>query len=135
MLAVDVAHFARLGLKENFERALEVAASVAVWLEQEGGAMGIVCSGALAGGRPAIVPLSRSSRQLSEVLEVLGRLQLKPAGTLQECCGMASNFPGGKCSLLCPEIDDTAAGTRAFSVNADPSNLCCHRKKAPLMRI
>jgi uncharacterized protein (DUF58 family) len=115
LLAVDVAHFARLGLKENFERALEVAASVAVWLEQEGGAMGIVCSGALAGGRPAIVPLSRSSRQLSEVLEVLGRLQLKPAGTLQEMLQHGVNISWGTSALyFCPEIDDTVVRARAF---------------------
>lgn len=115
LLAVDAAHFARLGLEENFERALEAAASAAVWLDQQGGAMGIVCSGSLAGGGPAVVPLSRSSRQLSAVLEVLGRLQLKPAGTLQEVLQHGVNISWGTSALyFCPEIDDTVISVQAF---------------------
>ena len=115
LLAVDVAHFARLGFEENFERALEAVASVAVWLDQQGGAMGIVCNGTLAGGGPAVVPLSRSSRQLSAVLEVLGRLQLKPAGALQDVLQYGVNLSWGTGALyFCPEIDDTAARTRAI---------------------
>ena len=74
--------------------------------------MGIV-NVTLAGVGPAVVPLSRGSRQLSAALEVLGRLQLSLQGLCRICCSMASTFLG-QVLLLCPEIDDTAAGTRAF---------------------
>ncbi len=114
LLAVDVAHFARLGLEEDFERALEAVASVAVRLDQQGDAMGLAVNGTLAGGGSAVVPLSRSSRQLSAILEVLGRLQLKPAGTLEDMLRQGVNLPWGTSALyFCPEIDDTAARMRA----------------------
>jgi uncharacterized protein (DUF58 family) len=115
LLVVDVAHFARLASEENFERTLEAVASVAVWLDQQGGAMGIVCNGTLAGGGPAVVPLSKGARQLSAVLEALGRLQLKPAGTLQDMLQYGVNLPWGTSALyFCPEIDDTTAEMQAF---------------------
>ena len=64
LLVVDVGSFARHQAEEDFERALEVVASLAVRLDQQGHALGLIANGCLVGGGPAIVPVARNDQQL-----------------------------------------------------------------------
>ena len=78
LLAVQVDRFARENAEAEFERALEVTASLAVKLDQQGYAVGLVTNGVLRGGGTAVVPVARDPRQLPTILEVLARLQMEP---------------------------------------------------------
>jgi uncharacterized protein (DUF58 family) len=81
LLAVDVDQFHRNNAEEDFERTLEIVASLAVRLDEEGCAVGLVTNGIVRDG-PAVVPIARNQRQLPAILEVLARLQMQPAGDL-----------------------------------------------------
>jgi len=87
LLAVQVDQFASRKAEPEFERTLEVVASLAVRLDHQGYALGLVTNGRVKGGGSRIVPLARHPHQLPAILEVLARLQMEAAqdfiGTLQ----------------------------------------------------
>ena len=83
LLAVDVEPFARDESEEEFERTLQVAASLAARLDQQGHSVGLVTNGALKGGGSAIIPVARNDQQLPTILEVLARLEMTPAGEIK----------------------------------------------------
>lgn len=107
MLAVDVEQFYREKADAAFERTLEVAASLAVALEQQGRAFGMVSNGILDGpkglGLPALLPPGGGCNQLLHLLELLARLQPKPrhdlAAALLAGAG-AVNLHGVTCLLF-----------------------------------
>jgi uncharacterized protein (DUF58 family) len=78
MLVVDVDPFAKNRVEEEFERTLEIVASLAVLLDKKGDAVGLLTNGVVVGDGPAGVPIAKSSSQLSAILEILARLQMKP---------------------------------------------------------
>ncbi|MCX5906285.1 MAG: DUF58 domain-containing protein [Deltaproteobacteria bacterium] len=82
LIVVDVSQFASHQAEEDFEHTLEIAASLAVRMDRQGYAVGLVTNGAIAGGGSAIVPIARNPQQLSAILEVLARLQMKSRGEL-----------------------------------------------------
>jgi uncharacterized protein (DUF58 family) len=84
LLVVEVSEFARQGAAEEFERALEVAASLALRLDREGCAVGLLTNGAIAGGGAPRVPIGRGPGQLPAILELLARLDMTPTGPLLE---------------------------------------------------
>jgi len=84
LLVVNVEPFARRRAEEDFERTLEVVASLAVRMEQQGHSVGLVANGAVKGGGPPIVPVARNHQQLPAILELLARLQMKPDGDLKD---------------------------------------------------
>jgi len=77
LLVVEVDQFEKGKEEAGFERTLEVAASVAVRLDRMGHAVGLATNGAVTGGGPAVVPVGRNPHQISAVLELLARLQMK----------------------------------------------------------
>jgi hypothetical protein len=77
LLIVDVEQFARRRARREFERTLEVVASLALKLDREGHAVGLVTNGVLTGGGSSLVPVARSHRQLPAILEVLARLEME----------------------------------------------------------
>jgi uncharacterized protein (DUF58 family) len=77
LLVVDVSQFANLKTEEEFEHTLEIVASLAVRMDKQGYALGLVTNGAVVGGGPAIVPIARNRQQLPAILEVLARLQME----------------------------------------------------------
>jgi uncharacterized protein (DUF58 family) len=79
LLIVDVGQFAQHGAKEEFERALEVVASVALLLDERGCSVGLVTNGAMKGGGPTMLPVTRNLGQPAALLEALARLQMEPA--------------------------------------------------------
>lgn len=84
LLAVEVRQFAENAAEESFERTLEVTASLAVALAQRGWQVGALASGAVAGGKVALLPPAGGAEQISALLELLGRLKMEKAGSLEE---------------------------------------------------
>ena len=74
--------------RDDFEKVLEVAASLAVQCEQNGYAIGFLTNGKVRGGQ-AFLPVSRGRQQLLAILEILARLDMKSQGpfrALQASC-------------------------------------------------
>lgn len=84
LLVLEVDQFVAKEAVDKFERTLEVMASLAVQLYQNGYAMGLATNGITTAGGPALVPVAGTTRQLSAILEVLARLQMKSNGTLSD---------------------------------------------------
>lgn len=104
LLAVDVEGFARLGAAEEFERTLEAVASVAVRLDREGCAVGLIANGAVEGGTGSAVPIGRHPQQLPTILETLARLRMKPTANLVDAVRGGNHVPWG-ISCLCFSAD------------------------------
>ena len=77
LLIVEVGQFQEENAVEDFERTLEVAASLTVQLVQRGYAVGLITDGVINGGGPGALPLSRSPQNRTAILETLARLQMK----------------------------------------------------------
>jgi uncharacterized protein (DUF58 family) len=84
LLAVDVDSFARRDAEEELERVLEVVASLAVRLDRQGHSVGFVANGAVKGAKSAIVPVARDEQHLSDILQVLARLEMKSDSDLKD---------------------------------------------------
>jgi uncharacterized protein (DUF58 family) len=95
LLAVDVDRFARHGAEEEFERTLEAVASLAVRLDGEGCAVGLVANGAGAGESGSVVPIGRNAQHLPSLLELLARLKMEPATALVEVLRNGMQLPWG----------------------------------------
>lgn len=78
LLVVDVDQFAKNKAEEEFEHTLEIVASLAVRLDCRGYAVGLVTNGVIVGEGQNIVPITRNTKQLPAILEVLARLQMEP---------------------------------------------------------
>lgn len=76
LLLVDVAQFQEEQAEDDFERTLEVVASLAMELDGKGYALGFATNGLVEGGRPQTVPIARNSRQLSVIMEILAGLKM-----------------------------------------------------------
>lgn len=85
LILVEVGQFEEKGAEDDFEHALEIAASAAVLLEGRGCAVGIVTNGLIAGGGPSLVPVGRGARHLSAILELLARVKMS---RVREVSGM-----------------------------------------------
>jgi uncharacterized protein (DUF58 family) len=105
LLAVDVEGFARLGAGQEFEQALEAVASVAVRLDREGCAVGLIANGAVEGGKGSVVPIGRHPQQLPTILELLARLGMKPTASLLDAVRAGNHLPWG-ISCLCFSVEN-----------------------------
>ena len=95
LLVLDVDPFARRGAEEDFERTLEVVASMAVRLDQMDHAVGLVANGTVKGGGPSIVPVAKNDQQLPAMLELLAKLQMRPERDLKDLLGHRLAFTWG----------------------------------------
>jgi len=105
LLAVDVEGFARLGAGREFERALEAVASVAVRLDREGCAVGLIANGAVEGGTGSVVPIGRHPQQLPTILELLARLRMTSTAPLLDAVRAGNHLPWG-ISCLCFSLEN-----------------------------
>lgn len=106
LLVIDVKQFAENKASENFERTLEVAASLAVKMAQRGSAVGIASNGSLAGGGRAVLPPAPGPGQLSALLEVLGRLQMEYVGLIGDIFKLGRQLTGGIiCTCFFLQVD------------------------------
>lgn len=75
LFLIDVGGFAKANAEEQFERGIEVIASLAVQFDRRGCAIGLLTNGIVRGSQPSVA-ISRGSGQLSIVLETLARLDI-----------------------------------------------------------
>jgi uncharacterized protein (DUF58 family) len=131
LLVVDVEQFAAANARRNFERTLEVVASLALKLDRGGHAVGLVTNGMLTGGGSSVVAIARSHRQLPAILEVLARLEMKPRMGLVEMMRSGLNLTWGV-SGACFSYDDgaIAAAEQYFSNRKTPVVFFLSRRQA-----
>jgi uncharacterized protein (DUF58 family) len=84
LLVLNTDPFARHRAEEDFERTLEVIASLAVQLDERGHSVGIVTNGEVKGNGSAFVPTARNPQQIPAILELLARLEMKTDGDFRE---------------------------------------------------
>jgi uncharacterized protein (DUF58 family) len=87
LLILDVDQFAANGRSDEFERMLEVMASLGVALNRQGYAVGVATNGTLTGGSPGLLPVARTPRHLPALLEILARVQMVRKGDLIDTLG------------------------------------------------
>jgi uncharacterized protein (DUF58 family) len=78
LLFVAVDQFAQNKASREFEKALEVVASLALQLDGRGCAVGLMTNGIVAGKDHGILPAAKGSQHVSALLEILARLEMKP---------------------------------------------------------
>ena len=100
MVLLVVGQFAAARAAAAFEQTIETAASHVVKLAREGHAVGFATDGLLVGGRPGVVPVSRSSSQISIILEALARVTMTPGRRLLDILSGAYPLPWGVSCLL-----------------------------------
>jgi len=112
LLVVDVEQFAKAGAEEEFEDTLEVIASIAVRLVRRGSAVGLLTNGITLGISP-VVSISRSPRQLSDILEALARLRMEPGEALIDMLRKVEIPWGTSCLYFTLKEDPTTDVVRA----------------------
>ena len=98
LLTLDAGSFEKSDREENFERTLEVIASLAVRLDRMGYAVGFAANGTLKGGSSSVVPLARGPRQIPAILEALARMQATPSGAVTK---VIKQFLGAQRGISC----------------------------------
>ncbi len=115
LIIVDVSQFAKEKAEEEFERTLEIAASLAVRMDRRGCAVGLVTNGAITGAGPALLPAARNRRQISAILEVLARLRMEPRANLLDLLRRGFAFRWGlSCIHFAHREDEALAETEQF---------------------
>ena len=115
LLTLDVEAFDKKNQAENFERTLEVVASLAVKLDRLGYAVGFAANGSLKGGYSAAISLTRGPRQILAILETLARIQARPEGTVKNVIGqLLGSQRGISCVHFCNEDDSSVTAMEDF---------------------
>lgn len=115
LLVVDVDQFVSHNAEEDFENTLEIVASLAVRMDNQGYAIGLVTNGALVGECPAIVPIARNRKQLPAILEVLARIQMESKGDIISTLRSGLEIHGGvSCVHFSYEEDGTVAAAEQY---------------------
>ena len=115
LLVVNVESFAEHQAGEGFERVLEVVASLAVRLERQGHAVGLVANGTVAGSGPAIVPVARNIEQVGVILETLARLDMTTDGDLRDLLrSRAAAAWGISCVYFSYQADETVVSAQEY---------------------
>jgi uncharacterized protein (DUF58 family) len=117
LLVVDVSSFADCEAEQDFERVLQVAASMAVRLDQQGHSVGLVANGVTNGGKPPVVPVTRNDQQLPAILEVLARLEMKPERDIKDLLrrGLADAW-GVSCVYFSNQADEGVLSARRYLI-------------------
>jgi uncharacterized protein (DUF58 family) len=116
LLVVDVELFAKNKAEEEFERTLEIVASLAVGLDKRGDAVGLLTNGAVVGSGSPSVPVTKSSVQVPAILEVLARLQMEPHRDAVRILRRGLDMSWGmSCVYFAYEEGETVAILREYS--------------------
>jgi len=108
LLTLDAGSFEKSDQQENFERTLEVVASLAVRLDSMGYAVGFAANGTLKGGYSSEIPLSRGPQQIPAILEILARMQATPTGAVTKVIKQfLGSQRGVSCVHFCYEADSS----------------------------
>jgi uncharacterized protein (DUF58 family) len=109
ILIVDVEQFANNSAEEAFEQTLEVAASMAVHLKRHGSAVGFAANGVMTGKDASpVVPISRSSAQVTSVLEAMARLKMETREPLIDFLRHGIRVPAGTTCVYFAYKEDPA---------------------------
>ncbi|MCG6538187.1 MAG: DUF58 domain-containing protein, partial [Syntrophales bacterium LBB04] len=115
LLVIDVGRFRQHRAEEDFERALETVASLAVWLDERGCALGLVTNGAMTGEGSPVLPVTRSPQQLTGLLETFARMRMEPVRDLIDMMRLHVRLPWGlSCFYFTLEEDDVANAAREY---------------------
>jgi uncharacterized protein (DUF58 family) len=110
LLVVDVDQFASNSTEEAFERTLEIAASMTVHLKRRGSAVGFATNGVMIGkGVSPVVPISRTSAQVTSILEAMARLKMEPREPIIDFLRHAVRVPAGTTCVYFTYKEDSAA--------------------------
>jgi uncharacterized protein (DUF58 family) len=99
LILLDVDQFDHEQAKEDFERSLEVIASLILQMDRRGIAVGFATNGNILRGGSRIIPISRSPLQMASILEVLARMGAEKAGRVTDILSRGYKIPGGVSSI------------------------------------
>jgi uncharacterized protein (DUF58 family) len=134
LIIVEVDQFASRNMEESFERTLEIVASLAVQLDSQGYALGLATNGLISGGNLSVLPIARTPQQLSDILEVLARLQMESKGDLVNLLKNGLELPRDlSCVYFSYEKNDTAIATTEFFAQCKIPmvSIVCQRTSPP----
>jgi uncharacterized protein (DUF58 family) len=115
LLVVDVNLFFENQAEKEFERMLEATASMAVYFESNGNAVGFMTNAKIAGGKPGFVPLSRNRNSLPMILETIARMEMEPECSLIDTFhNHISVLWGINCIFCSYSIDESILKMKAF---------------------
>lgn len=115
LIVVDVDLFHAHGAKLEFERMLEAAASMAVYFESRGNAVGFMTNAVIKGKTSDFIPLSRNRQSLSLILETIARMEMRPAGRLSDIFHHHISVLWGINCIFCSySIDDSMLKMKHF---------------------
>ena len=123
MMVLEVDGFSNHGLEHDFERTLEVIASLCLQLETSGLAVGFATNGTAIGGDFSLIPTGQGPQQVPDVLEALARVQMHPVKTLAQTMQKAV-LPMRGISCICFACDSSPELNRMRQA--------CQQKKIPL---
>jgi uncharacterized protein (DUF58 family) len=115
LLVVDADPFVKHNAEDEFERTLEVVASLAAQLDRKGRAVGLVTNCEVMGRHSGVVPMGRNRQQLATILEVLARIQMTSRGQLIPILrsGLAPAW-GSSCVFFTCEEDGSMAVAQEY---------------------
>ncbi|MBW1912519.1 MAG: DUF58 domain-containing protein [Deltaproteobacteria bacterium] len=132
MLLLEAGLFEEARAEGKFERIIEIAASYAVWLDQQGHAVGFATNGILAGNGSLIIPIARSPVQLSVILETLARVTMRSEARLTDILSQGYVMPWGvSCLAFAYEQGEATAAIEASMRNRNIPTIFVHAQKTP----
>ena len=115
MLLLDVAGFDRQHREQDFERILEVIASLAEQKDRQGSATGLLTNAVLLGSAANILPPARNPYQLSMIMETLARCTMTAGSDLLTLLRHNIATPWGtSCVIFTLRNDSSAQLVKAF---------------------
>jgi uncharacterized protein (DUF58 family) len=99
LILLGVDQFDNEPAKEDFERSLEVIASLILQMDRRRIAVGFATNGNILGGGSRLIPISRSPLQMASILEVLARVEVEKVGPLTDILTEGYKIPGGVSSI------------------------------------
>ncbi len=99
LILFDVDQFDNEQVTEDFERSVEVIASLALQMSRRGIAVGFATNGFITGGGPHMIPISRGTQQMDHILESLARIDAKRFDTLTDILSLSYQLPWGVSSI------------------------------------
>jgi uncharacterized protein (DUF58 family) len=115
ILCVDAASFLAREAEDDFERTIEVVASLALRLERKGLAVGLATDAPTEDGGPTVFPPAIGPAQVSRILETLARLKFETSGDLTApACWRSPISWGTSCLLFCCETNEGVARIKSY---------------------
>ena len=99
LILLDVDQFENTHAEEDFEKSLEVIASLVLDLDRRGIAVGFATNGSISGSGSRLIPMSRNPMQAASILEALARAVASKAGPVTDILSEGYKIPWGVSSI------------------------------------